>query len=76
MAFPVDQLGYSFAQEIRQHHPNEKSKTEIKANAHQREQTIWIDKELVNENGHKENKRNEQRDSDKMAQQEQQGPQK
>jgi hypothetical protein len=74
IAFPADQFGYSFPQEIRQHHPNEECKTEIKAYAHQRQQTIWVDKKFVNENCDKENERNEQRDSDKMAQQEQQGP--
>lgn len=34
-------------QSLRQHHPEEQKETEQEPNAHQRQKTIWIGKELV-----------------------------
>ena len=61
-------------QSFRQHHPDKQEKTEQKPNAHQRQKTVWIGKELVDVeseincgNGQKQKSRAEAKQENKGA---------
>lgn len=72
MSFPSEQPLDRFADKSWEHHPEKEQKTQEKAETHQRQKSIRIDKELVDEKAEKPDQRENQNDSNHMRQQENQ----